>query len=80
MNTNVTEPRSDDYSSHFDQRRLSWWQLFAMALLIAILSWSWQGAEIAPMKIYHDAGNMLELGADFFRLISPILVTTLKKC
>lgn len=66
MNTNVTEPRSDDYSSHFDQRRLSWWQLFAMALLIAILSWSWQGAEIAPMKIYHDAGNMLELGADFF--------------
>ncbi|MGY5452833.1 phosphonate ABC transporter, permease protein PhnE [Agarivorans sp. MS3-6] len=44
----------------------AWLSLFFWGLAIAALSWSWQGAEIAPMKIYNDAGNMAELASDFF--------------
>lgn len=32
----------------------------------AILAWSWQGAEIRPLALIKDAGNMAEFGADFF--------------
>ncbi|MCE2596643.1 phosphonate ABC transporter, permease protein PhnE [Motilimonas cestriensis] len=46
--------------------RTSWFTLIMWALVIAVLSWSWQGAEIAPMKIVKDAGNMAELASDFF--------------
>ncbi|GDY25591.1 phosphonate ABC transporter permease [Agarivorans sp. Toyoura001] len=44
----------------------SWLSLLFWAIAIAGLTWSWQGAEIAPMKIYNDAGNMTELASDFF--------------
>ncbi|BEU03955.1 phosphonate ABC transporter permease [Agarivorans sp. OAG1] len=44
----------------------SWLSLLFWAIAIAGLTWSWQGAEIAPMKIYNDAGNMAELASDFF--------------
>ncbi|WP_406609038.1 phosphonate ABC transporter, permease protein PhnE [Agarivorans sp. JK6] len=44
----------------------SWLSLLFWAIAIAGLTWSWQGAEIAPMKIYDDAGNMAELASDFF--------------
>lgn len=44
----------------------SWMSLLSWAIIIAVLAWSWQGAEIAPMKIYDDAGNMAELANDFF--------------
>ncbi|WP_432453937.1 phosphonate ABC transporter, permease protein PhnE [Agarivorans sp. QJM3NY_29] len=46
--------------------RPSWLTLSIWALVLAGLSWSWQGAEIAPMKLYNDAGNMAELASDFF--------------
>lgn len=46
--------------------RPTWMTLFLWAAVIATLAWSWQGAEIAPLKIYTDAGNMVELGSDFF--------------
>ncbi|MDO6765121.1 phosphonate ABC transporter, permease protein PhnE [Agarivorans sp. 1_MG-2023] len=44
----------------------SWLSLLFWGIAIAGLAWSWQGAEIAPMKIYNDAGNMAELASDFF--------------
>lgn len=44
----------------------SWLSLLFWAIAIAGLAWSWQGAEIAPMKLYNDAGNMAELASDFF--------------
>lgn len=46
--------------------RASWLSYFLWALVIAILIWSWQGAEIAPMKLINDAGNMVTLAQDFF--------------
>lgn len=35
-------------------------------LIAALLVWSWQGAEIAPLKLVSDAGNMVTFIGDFF--------------
>ena len=35
-------------------------------LAIAVLVWSWQGAEIKPLALWRDAGNMGTFLADFF--------------
>jgi len=44
----------------------STFKLFMYALVLAILAWSWYGAEIRPMALINDAGNMVEFSADFF--------------
>jgi phosphonate transport system permease protein len=41
-------------------------RLFLYGIALAVLAWSWQGAEIRPMALINDAGNMLVFGADFF--------------
>lgn len=33
---------------------------------LAVLAWAWQGAEIRPLVLWRDAGNMATLAADFF--------------
>ncbi|RKF21429.1 phosphonate ABC transporter, permease protein PhnE [Alginatibacterium sediminis] len=53
----ISQPKSSRFSI---AKTLSW------ALVFAVLVYSWQGAEIAPYKLYQDAGNMAELAADFF--------------
>lgn len=46
--------------------RTSGLTVFAWALLLALLAASWQGAEMRPMTLVRDAGNMLEYGRGFF--------------
>lgn len=46
--------------------RRRWSSLFGWALLCAVLTWSWQGAEMAPLQLVRDSGNMLTLVSDFF--------------
>lgn len=41
-------------------------KLLLYGLLAAILVWSWQGAEVAPLKLIADAGNMATFLRDFF--------------
>ncbi|QDO97505.1 phosphonate ABC transporter, permease protein PhnE [Ferrovibrio terrae] len=41
-------------------------KLVLYGLLAAILVWSWQGAEVAPLKLIADAGNMATFLSDFF--------------
>ncbi|MDR1312710.1 MAG: phosphonate ABC transporter, permease protein PhnE [Deltaproteobacteria bacterium] len=36
------------------------------AALAFVLAWSWRGAEIRPLDLFRDAGNMAALAADFF--------------
>ena len=53
-------------------------------LALAFLAWSWQGAEIRPMALINDAGNMATFAKDFFpilkyiRLFSTFLGSQLK--
>ncbi|MDR2198654.1 MAG: phosphonate ABC transporter, permease protein PhnE [Deltaproteobacteria bacterium] len=35
-------------------------------ILGAYVVWSWRGAEIAPLDLIHDSGNMVTLARDFF--------------
>lgn len=34
--------------------------------LLAYVAWSWRGAEIAPLDLVRDSGNMVTLAKDFF--------------
>ena len=44
----------------------SWRSLTGWGLFMAVLAWSWQGAEMNPLALYRDAGNMAQFAADFF--------------
>ncbi|MBA4681733.1 MAG: phosphonate ABC transporter, permease protein PhnE, partial [Pseudomonas sp.] len=48
-----------------DSKR-SWLQLIGWGLFFAVLAWSWQGAEMNPLALVRDAGNMATFAADFF--------------
>jgi phosphonate transport system permease protein len=39
---------------------------FGWAALVALLVWSWKGAEIRPGDLVRDSGNMAKFAADFF--------------
>jgi phosphonate transport system permease protein len=54
----LTLPQSDPKAS---LRRLLPW-----ALGLAVLAWSWEGAEMKPLELIHDAGNMATFARDFF--------------
>lgn len=41
-------------------------KLVLYGLIAAMLVWSWRGAEIAPLKLVSDAGNMVTFLGDFF--------------
>ncbi len=40
--------------------------LVGWGLAFALLAWAWQGADIRPLELFRDSGNMAELAADFF--------------
>jgi phosphonate transport system permease protein len=44
----------------------SWLALSGWGLALALLTWSWRGAEMAPGHLIRDAGNMATLAGDFF--------------
>ena len=44
----------------------SWFSLFSWAILLALLVISWKGAEMDPLLLFKDAGNMATFAADFF--------------
>lgn len=46
--------------------KLSWGRMIGWGLFLAVLAWSWQGAEMNPLALYRDAGNMAVFAADFF--------------
>jgi len=44
----------------------SWGRMIGWGLFLTVLAWSWQGAEMNPLALYRDAGNMAVFAADFF--------------
>lgn len=46
--------------------RTSLGKLIAYGIVLALLVWSWNGAEIRPLVLFQDAGNMGQFAADFF--------------
>lgn len=43
-----------------------WLSLLGWGLFVIFLAWSWQGAEMRPLQLWKDAGNMGTFVADFF--------------
>jgi phosphonate transport system permease protein len=41
-------------------------QVLGWGLTLAVLAWSWQGAEMRPMDLWTDRGNMVEFASGFF--------------
>ncbi|WXL24681.1 phosphonate ABC transporter, permease protein PhnE [Ectopseudomonas mendocina] len=60
MTTVTTAP-----APHMAGKR-SWMQLIGWGLFLAFLAWSWKGAEMNPLALVRDAGNMATFAADFF--------------
>ncbi|SFT47151.1 phosphonate ABC transporter, permease protein PhnE [Pseudomonas marincola] len=44
----------------------SWLKLFMWGGVIALLAWSWNGAEMNPFGLIRDSGNMATFASDFF--------------
>jgi phosphonate transport system permease protein len=44
----------------------TWPQYLGWGLFLAMLAWAWQGAEMNPLALYRDSGNMATFAADFF--------------
>lgn len=49
-----------------DPPRKSWWYWVSWGLVLAVLAWSWEGAEMKPAMLFEDSANMLTFAADFF--------------
>jgi len=47
-----------------DRRSLSYYVAWAVA--IVILSWAWRGAEVRPLDLWADSGNMVKYAREFF--------------
>lgn len=46
--------------------RRTWAQWLSFGLIALVLAWAWQGAEIRPLALWNDAGNMATYGKEFF--------------
>ncbi|MGH8717868.1 MAG: phosphonate ABC transporter, permease protein PhnE [Burkholderiales bacterium] len=44
----------------------TWSSLFGWGLFLAVLAWSWQGADMRPLDLFRDSANMAEYAASFF--------------
>jgi phosphonate transport system permease protein len=47
-------------------RKASMARLIAQGAILALLVWSWQGADMRPWALVTDAGNMWQFAVDFF--------------
>jgi phosphonate transport system permease protein len=46
--------------------RRGWAYYMGWAAVLALLAWAWQGAEMRPLDLWRDAGNMGKYARDFF--------------
>jgi phosphonate transport system permease protein len=61
---NQLAARAADPSGGMARRSLG--ALILWGLALGMLAWSWQGAEMRPMALIADSGNMATLAGDFF--------------
>ena len=46
--------------------RRSLWDWLGLALVAVVLAWAWQGAEVRPLALWKDSGNMVTYAREFF--------------
>ncbi len=60
------EPEKMSYPIPRTGRLRSTLSLIGWGVFSAVLAWSWQGAEMRPLALISDAGNMASFAGDFF--------------
>ena len=60
------EPEKAPYAIPRTNPLRSTLSLVGWGVFLAILAWSWQGAEMRPLALVSDAGNMASFAKDFF--------------
>lgn len=63
--TDLAQPRTPGITPPRDLKG-SLLRYVTYGLLAAVLVWSWDGAEMRPLDLFRDAGNMGVFGAEFF--------------
>ncbi|RZT99004.1 phosphonate transport system permease protein [Advenella incenata] len=46
--------------------RMTWAKMLGWGLFLLFLAWAWKGAEMNPVLLWTDSGNMATFAADFF--------------
>lgn len=67
---NALHAPSADALAHIERRaaaeRPAWWQVAGWALVLGLLAWAWRGAEIRPLDLLRDSGNLGTYAREFF--------------
>jgi phosphonate transport system permease protein len=62
----IASPQLQSLLNQAVASRSGWRTQVAWVLVLAVLAWAWQGAEMRPLDLWKDAGNMGTFARDFF--------------
>jgi phosphonate transport system permease protein len=60
------EPQASPSALEMNMPRTHWLSLCAWGVLLLILAGSWKGADMRPLDLVRDSGNMVKYASDFF--------------
>ncbi len=69
MTTSLSAAAKPDLAALLNQAsagRTGWGRQLGWLVVVGVLAWAWQGAEIRPLDLIRDAGNMGTFARDFF--------------
>ena len=66
MSATAVSPRLQNLLNQAAAARSGWRTQLGWVLVLAVLAWAWQGAEMRPLDLIKDAGNMGTFARDFF--------------
>ena len=66
MSATAASPRLQNLLNQCAGARSGWRTQLGWVLVLAVLAWAWQGAEMRPLDLIKDAGNMGTFARDFF--------------
>jgi phosphonate transport system permease protein len=66
MSTTAASPQLQSLLNQAAASRSGWRTQAGWVVVLAVLAWAWQGAEMRPLDLWKDAGNMGTFARDFF--------------
>ena len=66
MSSTVASPQLQNLLNQAAGARSGWRMQVGWVLVLAVLAWAWKGAEMRPLDLIKDAGNMGTFARDFF--------------
>ncbi len=66
MSAAAASPQIQNLLNQAAATRGGWRTQLAWVVVLAVLAWAWQGAEMRPLDLWKDAGNMGTFARDFF--------------